>query len=97
MFGENYKHDFAISKIARGNEKDIHDILEVHRLSPFHTEILYKRFIEEFLFVSAIGSLNNVVLSFLNLITMIEHENKADFLAEKIRKEMIKRGHTVRF
>lgn len=91
------KYDFAISKIARGNEKDISDIVELNNLSLLDAETLYKRFIEEFLFVSAIGSLNMAALSFLNLVTLLAGETQAFKLEQQIKNEMIKRGHSVSF
>ena len=62
------KHDFAISKIARGLTKDFDDVLNVHKEFPLNVDQLISVFFKEYLFTVAIGSLTDKVISLKQLI-----------------------------
>jgi hypothetical protein len=75
------KHDFAISKIARGLAKDFDDVLNVHLKSPLDVDQLIQIFFKEYLFTVAIGSLTDKIIS---LKQLIEELFGSDMLADKL-------------
>lgn len=65
------KYDLAISKIDRGIQKDIDDIVAVHERSPFDSEELIRIFNEEYIKVSAIGDPRVKMMNLLDLIATL--------------------------
>ena len=57
------KHDFAVSKIARGFSKDTEDIQRVHANSPLDLNYLIQIFFDEFLWVNSTGEKTDHVIS----------------------------------
>ena len=70
------KHDFSISKLARGLDKDFNDIQALHKKSPLDLGILIDRFFEEFLYTVAIGRKENHIISLKAAIERIWGEEK---------------------
>lgn len=70
------KHDYAISKIARGVSKDYDDVLSLHRKSPLDVNRLIEIFFDEFLYTVAVGSLSGHIINLKELVELLFGEDK---------------------
>lgn len=70
------KHDFSISKLARGLDKDFNDIQALHAKSPLDLNILIDIFFDEFLFTVATGRKENHIISLKAVIERVWGEDK---------------------
>lgn len=80
------KHDYAISKIARGVSKDYDDVLSLHRKSPLNLKNLINLFFEEYLFTVAIGSLTAQIINLKELIENLFGEDELKKVIPEIEK-----------
>lgn len=62
------KYDLAISKIDRGIQKDMDDIVAVHEKSPFELEELINIFSKEYITVAAVGDPRGKMMNLLDVI-----------------------------
>lgn len=62
------KHDFVISKLARGWGKDIDDIVSLHKKSPLDAQRLIDIFFDEYIFVQAVGHLPDHIITLKEII-----------------------------
>ena len=89
------KHDWALMKLVRFNEKDIRDIVAVSQTVGFDKEILLARFLEEMTHVT--GPPSVLVLSFTIMIEKLYGKEEADRMDKTIRSnkrwiELLKAG-----
>jgi hypothetical protein len=79
------KHDWALMKLVRYNQKDIEDLVEVSRAIGFDKEVLLKRFLEEM--TSVMGRPSELVLSFALMIEKLFGKSEADRLEQVVRRD----------
>src|SRR5207248_8205118 len=79
------KHDWALMKLVRFNEKDIRDIVAVSQTVGFDKEILLARFLEEMTHVT--GPPSVLVLSFTIMIEKLYGKKEADRMDKIIRSD----------
>lgn len=65
------KHDFSISKLARGLDKDFNDIQALHAKSPLNLHNLIDIFFDEFLYTVATGRKENHIISLKAVIERV--------------------------
>lgn len=65
------KYDLAISKIDRGIQKDMDDIVAVHEKSPFELEELINIFSKEYITVAAVGDPRGKMMNLLDVISRL--------------------------
>ena len=77
------KHDWALIKMMRLNQKDLDDIEEVFHHVGFSKEKFSARFLEEMTHVH--GNRKDVIANFLTMMEQLFGKAEADRLEEKIR------------
>lgn len=78
------KHDWALMKIVRLNQKDIDDIQEVADAAGFDARIFLKRFLEEMTHVH--GSRKELVAAFLTMMEQLFGKSEADRMEQALRR-----------
>ena len=79
------KHDWALMKVARYNQKDVEDIREVAGTIGFKKEVLFERFLNEMTHVT--GDPKVLVLSFLLMMEGLYGKEEADRMEKVIRSD----------
>jgi hypothetical protein len=78
------KHDFAISKLARGLDKDFNDIQALHEKSPLSVYTLIDIFFDEFLFTVATGRKESHIITLKAVIERIWGDDVLEQVEEQI-------------
>lgn len=79
------KHDWALMKVVRFNQKDIEDLTEVSNAVGFDENVLLERFLNEM--TSVLGRPSELVQSFVLLIEKLFGETEADKIESRVTSD----------
>ncbi|HVE38539.1 MAG TPA: DUF6036 family nucleotidyltransferase [Planctomycetota bacterium] len=80
------KHDWALMKLVRFNQKDIDDLVEVSKSVGFRKDVLLERFLKEMTSVVLVRP-SELVLSFVILFEKLYGKSEADRIEHVVRSD----------